>query len=273
MEQYIVPIILTIIFIDIGFEAYRGQYRTELSSGKDKMIMIINILFAPTVIKPIIEVTMGLILIALIPSHAGSWATMAFGTAFLIYFVSEDFAQYVVHRMGHKNRFFWGLHRTHHTGRRMNSGLLLRTNVFWVFCLPATWFGTAAIYLGMIEAYIAAFAIKISLSLINHSYIYRWDNFLRSFKATRPLMWVMERIFVTPRTHQVHHALGLHGKPNKNFGTSLIIWDQLFGTAYIPDADPKNFGLPIGDKLKLSEELFWPLVKAEKKITTEPDLA
>ena len=109
MEQYIVPIILTIIFTAIGFEAFRGQYRTELSSRKDKMIMLVNVLFAPTVVKPIIEVTMGLLLIALIPAYAGSWASMAFLTAFLIYFISEDFAQYVVHRMGHKSRFFWGL--------------------------------------------------------------------------------------------------------------------------------------------------------------------
>jgi sterol desaturase/sphingolipid hydroxylase (fatty acid hydroxylase superfamily) len=52
---------------------------------------------------------------------------------------------------------------------------------------------------------------------------------------------VLDRWFVTPSTHRVHHG----SNPeyiDKNFGAVFIVWDRLFGT-YEPEVAPVRYGI------------------------------
>ena len=62
---------------------------------------------------------------------------------------------------------------------------------------------------------------------------------------------VLERIFVDPRFHRLHHMRVDPGRPglhNCNFGQVLSVWDVLFGTALYGEAPrPTGVGDPVVD--------------------------
>jgi sterol desaturase/sphingolipid hydroxylase (fatty acid hydroxylase superfamily) len=45
-----------------------------------------------------------------------------------------------------------------------------------------------------------------------------------------------------PRMHLWHHAAESEVDRPVNFGINLSVWDYLFGTAWVPDAPPKQLG-------------------------------
>lgn len=54
---------------------------------------------------------------------------------------------------------------------------------------------------------------------------------------------LLERIFISPRQHQIHHSKATEHY-DKNMGSKLAIWDWLFGTLVISNADDKlKFGI------------------------------
>src|SRR5206468_1858307 len=57
---------------------------------------------------------------------------------------------------------------------------------------------------------------------------------------------LLESIFVSPTIHQVHHS---KERLDKNFGSTLSLFDWLFGTLYRPSPDEQmNWGIPEGSK-------------------------
>lgn len=60
--------------------------------------------------------------------------------------------------------------------------------------------------------------------------------------ALTPRLGVLEKIFVTPTHHRVHHVKD-RAYSDKNFGGTFIFWDKLFGTfSRLPDV-PYTFGI------------------------------
>lgn len=56
-----------------------------------------------------------------------------------------------------------------------------------------------------------------------------------------PKLGVLERVFVTPSHHRVHHARNPEYL-DKNFASMFIVWDHLFGT-FAEEAEAPVFGL------------------------------
>jgi hypothetical protein len=52
---------------------------------------------------------------------------------------------------------------------------------------------------------------------------------------------VIEYFFTTPSHHRVHHASDAHYL-DKNYGSTFIIWDRMFGT-FMPEAERPNYGI------------------------------
>lgn len=130
-------------------------------------------------------------------------------------FMAYDFIHYIYHRLGHKTRFMWAAHVTHHSsihfnlsvGWRVNSLDLLYRFIFWS---PLSLLG--------IEPEMILFFETISA-------IY---NFLIHTERVGKL-GVLDLIFNTPSNHRVHHG----SNPeyiDKNMGGVFIIFDHLFGT-------------------------------------------
>lgn len=146
--------------------------------------------------------------------------------------IAEDFAYYWLHRFDHEVRFFWAVHVTHHSSQHFNFTTGFRSSVFeplyrFVYFIPLAWFGFKPLDIVFMYS-----ATQIWGTLVHTEMIGK-------------LGW-LEKIFVTPSHHRVHHA----SNPkylDKNMGMFLIIWDKFFGTFQeeLPEEEyaPIHYGL------------------------------
>lgn len=130
-------------------------------------------------------------------------------------YLAVDFLSYWYHRFSHRINILWAGHITHHSSEFFNFSNGFRTSlfqginriIFWAL-LPV--FGFSPIILVLILKVSGLFDF-----IVHTEYI--------------PKLPFLEKIFVTPSLHRVHH-----GKNelyiDKNYGSTFIIWDKLFGT-------------------------------------------
>ncbi len=145
--------------------------------------------------------------------------------SFVAYLVVLDFIAYWIHRGQHQFHWWWQLHSLHHAQRQMTvwsdnrNHLLDDLIVDSLLVLSAQAIGVAP---GQFVAFVAFTQLSESFQHAN----------LRLWFGT-----VGERLWVSPRFHRLHHAIGIgHESPTKvlgghNFGVLLPWWDSLFGTA------------------------------------------
>ncbi|HNL87645.1 MAG TPA: sterol desaturase family protein [Nitrospira sp.] len=149
----------------------------------------------------------------------------------VLFYVVEDFALYWVHRLMH-TRLIWPVHRWHHSP----------TSLYWLAGIRATIPHIALFNL----TYIVALPLLHEASgwvfqviMVEHIVRNNWMH----LNVTWNSAW-LERVFVTPRYHHIHHSSD-PAHQMKNMGALLTIWDRLFGTYYDPDQiqRPLSFGL------------------------------
>ena len=143
--------------------------------------------------------------------------------------VAFDFCYYWAHRFGHEISILWAAHAVHHQSEDYNLSTALRQTstgfIFgWIFYLPL-------FLLGMpLEVFVTVNALDLIYQFWVHT------------QQIRRLGW-MERIFVTPSNHRVHHAQN-EIYIDRNYGGILIIWDRMFGTYQEElDEEPVTFGV------------------------------
>jgi sterol desaturase/sphingolipid hydroxylase (fatty acid hydroxylase superfamily) len=142
----------------------------------------------------------------------------------VIFFLTVDFIQWLVHLVLHRVKFFWRFHKVHHSVEEMGFAAHLRYH--WmenVFYAPMKYL--AVMVIGGFEpsqAFIVYY-FSIAIGHLNHA------NINLSYG---PLKY----IFNNPKMHIWHHAYELPEahKYGANFGISLSLWDYIFRTAYIP---------------------------------------
>jgi sterol desaturase/sphingolipid hydroxylase (fatty acid hydroxylase superfamily) len=71
---------------------------------------------------------------------------------------------------------------------------------------------------------------------------------------------ILEHLLISPAQHQIHHSR-LDAHHGRNFGTTLALWDWLFGTLYvIRGREDLSFGLDgVAEKPLMSQQL-WPIL-------------
>ncbi len=166
--------------------------------------------------------------------------------ALLVY----DFFYYWFHRLNHEVGVLWAAHVVHHSSEYYNLSTALRQSsttalLGWLFYLPMAVAGVPPM-------------MFIVVSLINLLYQY-WPH----TQLIGRLGWV-DRVFVTPSNHRVHHGQNEHCI-DVNYGGILIVWDRLFGTYAEERVDePVCFGVrkplasfnPVWGNLKLYADLW-----------------
>lgn len=161
----------------------------------------------------------------------------------LCLFVCSDFTRYVLHRLLHEVKFLWEFHKVHHSAKVLNPltfyrvhpvenilfGLRYSLSVGFVTGIFVYFFG-ALIDIYMIfgaNAFVVIFSILGSN--LRHSHI--------------PISYgkYLEKIFISPKQHQIHHSKKHF---NKNYGGYLAIWDYMFGSLQLSkDVKILKFGL------------------------------
>ncbi len=150
---------------------------------------------------------------ALVAWSRGSWPS------WLIAIVLADFGHYWHHRLDHRVALFWSIHGVHHQPEEMNFTVGMRHA--WFSDLYSFPFYAPLPLLGVTSTQFFVATTILSLhALLTHSAEYDFPSL---------------GLFVTPRSHIVHHAKNPRYL-DKNFGAMLSIWDRLFGTHV--DLDP-----------------------------------
>ena len=134
--------------------------------------------------------------------------------AFLLY----DLSYYWMHRMHHEIKILWATHSVHHHGEDYNLATALRQTSTgwlwkWIFYMPMIMLGVP------VEVFIAVAGVNLVYQFWVHT------------EHIGHLGW-LEKIFITPMNHRIHHAKNKE-YIDANYGGVFIIWDRMFGT-YTP---------------------------------------
>ncbi len=158
-------------------------------------------------------------------------------------FIVSDFTRYVLHRLLHTIPVLWEFHKVHHSAKVLTPITFYRIhpieNILFGFRYSLSVGLVTGIFIyffgAMINVYtvfgvnIFIFIFSIFGSNLRHSHI----------AFSYPLF--LEKIFISPKQHQIHHSKKYF---NKNFGGYLAIWDNIFGTIrYSKDVKVLKFGL------------------------------
>ncbi|MDH5500737.1 MAG: sterol desaturase family protein [Gammaproteobacteria bacterium] len=140
-----------------------------------------------------------------------------------------DFCYYWNHRLGHEISILWAAHAVHHQSEDYNLSTALRQTstsflFSWIFYVPLFLIGFPA-------------DVLITVAAIN--LIYQFWVHTQQIRR----LGVLDRIFVTPSNHRVHHAQNVR-YIDKNYGGIFVLWDRLFGT-FVEESDdePVIFGV------------------------------
>ncbi|TFZ00251.1 sterol desaturase family protein [Ramlibacter humi] len=146
--------------------------------------------------------------------------------SFALYLVVFDFADYWIHRGQHGLRWWWGLHSLHHSQRQMTMWSDNRNHLLDDVLRDSLLVILAQLVGVQPGQFVAIVAITQLSESLQHANLRLWFGRFG------------ERLWVSPRFHRLHHAVGLgHEKRGRgslgghNFGVLLPWWDVLFGTA------------------------------------------
>jgi sterol desaturase/sphingolipid hydroxylase (fatty acid hydroxylase superfamily) len=181
--------------------------------------------------------------------------------AFLLWLPS-DFALYWMHRFYHRWRVIWPLHAVHHSAEVMTPFTTYRQHPLSLLLTDAA----VAVFLGLCQGLLLGVAAQdlavaeiaginlfivlanAGLAALHHSHV--WLSY-------GP---VMERIFISPAQHQIHHSTD-PAHYGKNLGNSLALWDWLFGTLYVIQGDERlTFGLTEAVEKPLMTQRIGPVL-------------
>jgi len=153
--------------------------------------------------------------------------------------VAMDGCNWAVHLANHRARMLWRFHELHHSQEDLNTLSVFRTHpLIHVSYLVALIPGLVLMANGAMS--ITVLVVYGAIVAFAHS-------------NTRLGFGPLERIFVSPNYHRIHHKLD--GPQDVNLGFALTIWDQIFGRAVFPTEDTirADTGLP-GRPLVVEQE-------------------
>jgi sterol desaturase/sphingolipid hydroxylase (fatty acid hydroxylase superfamily) len=192
-----------------------------------------------------------------------------------IMFVFGDLGEFVSHRLQHEVKPLWEFHKVHHaspfltpltTFRNHPVSSFLDCLLMGVFSAIPAGIGGAVFDFSLHDALLLTFTVNVALS-VGLFAVLQHSHFPISFGK-------LERLFVSPLMHQVHHSRAL-AHHNKNYGTRLSIWDWWIGTAVsLQKGERVQFGLgpgedPRGDYAKISWCYLGPFINCAKMLSSK----
>ncbi|MGB0167077.1 MAG: sterol desaturase family protein [Luteibaculum sp.] len=143
------------------------------------------------------------------------WSIPATWWSYILCIICLDFVRYWAHRIAHEQRFWWSTHVVHHSSEHYNFSVSFRLswtqNLKLIFFVPVILMGFDPL------VFFICHQIEVLYQFWIHTELIR--------KLPKPI----EYIFTTPSHHRVHHAVN-DKYIDKNYGSTLIIWDRMFGT-------------------------------------------
>ncbi len=144
-------------------------------------------------------------------------------------FIASDFSRYWLHRLLHNVPWLWAFHQVHHSARVLNPLTFYR-----VHPVESLLFGLRySLVIGLVSGVFiynfgAMLGIVDILGVNALSFIFSLvGSNLRHSHIDIGFGSVLERFFISPKQHQIHHSTK---HINVNFGGFLAIWDWMFNS-------------------------------------------
>lgn len=151
-------------------------------------------------------------------------------TQLVILLVVAEWFHYQYHRLSHRKKFLWKIHKIHHSPLAIYSLNSARFHLLDVILNIAAYVFPVALFGVSVEVQLAFVLINCVTGTLEHA------NF--DFKAGS-----LNRLFNTGELHRFHHSRNAR-ESQMNLGKVLSIWDQVYGTYYLPEEKTvKAFGL------------------------------
>lgn len=154
-----------------------------------------------------------------------------------------DFVGYWLHRAFHGAKL-WGFHAIHHSSTELDWLSAARVHPVNDI-VNKTMQAMVVVALGYAPALLAG-----ALPFFTAYAIFLHANVSWNFGPLRAVL-------ASPRFHRWHHTSAEEGR-DKNFAGLLPLWDILFGTYYMPQAQPLRFGVSEKIPGNLLSQLIWP---------------
>jgi len=159
----------------------------------------------------------------------------------------------------HRIPTLWAFHKVHHSAETLTPITVfrahpieillfsLRSSIVQAICIATFifFFGDNITLTSILGANIFIFVFNILGSNLRHSHI------------AIPYWPAIEKIFISPAQHQIHHSVEVQHH-DKNFGVTLAIWDWMFGSLHHSEPEQNlHFGLTKTTVIKHSlKELY-----------------
>jgi sterol desaturase/sphingolipid hydroxylase (fatty acid hydroxylase superfamily) len=215
------PLTLGILALILVVERVRpAQIRPLIARGhrQDAVYMVLN---ATLVVPLVVALSLSFSTVArqdlpwlVVPQlgYLPRWAVIT------LIFVAMDACNWLAHLANHRVRMLWRFHELHHSQEDMSVLTVFRTHPlihvsYLVSLIPGiVLLANGAVPTALLVGYAGFVAFEHSNTNLGFG----------------PL----ERIFVSPNYHRIHHRL--EGAQDVNLGFALTIWDQLFHRAVFP---------------------------------------
>jgi sterol desaturase/sphingolipid hydroxylase (fatty acid hydroxylase superfamily) len=233
----------------------RSAYLSR-SSGVDVKIFVSSALFSParrlmfgvsvaagaSMVLSVLESNFGR------PLHLEAGWAGVIPAAILVLLIS-DFSTYLIHRLSHEWQPLWAFHRVHHSATSMTPLTLMRKhpvfdmagNALRVLMLAPLWGAILFIWKP------AAAPLVVMVVTVGNGLFSTFAGNLRHSHVWISYGPWLERIFVSPAMHQIHHSKAPEHW-DRNYGEIFAFWDLVFGTIHLSGPfQALSFGLAEGD--------------------------
>ncbi|MDY0083748.1 MAG: sterol desaturase family protein [Ignavibacteriaceae bacterium] len=203
-----------------GQKVFREGFFDDFALYTIAQSYILSIIIFSLIINYIDETT-GLSRLKLF-TNVPIWLQLVFFT------ITHDIYIYFMHRWQHSNKWLWRIHEAHHSPKKVDWLSGSRSHALEILLNQTIEFAPI-ILLGSPPEVIA---YKGVISAV-------WGMYIHSNLNVKS-GW-LQKIINGPEMHRWHHSTG-KGR-NRNFATKFAIWDWMFGTAYLPETKPDEYGL------------------------------
>jgi sterol desaturase/sphingolipid hydroxylase (fatty acid hydroxylase superfamily) len=236
------PATLVILALFLVVERLRPAQRRPIFARGYRQDLLYTILNATLVAPLVVALALSFSEVVrrsapwLVAPHIGFVPRWAYVT---LIFVAMDGCNWLAHLGNHRIRMFWRFHELHHSQEDMSVLTVFRTHPlihvsYLIALIPGiVLIANGAVPTTLLVVYGAVLAFEHSNTNLGYG----------------PL----ERIFVSPNYHRIHHKLD--GPQDVNLGFALTIWDQLAHRAVFPTEDTirTDTGIP-GRPLPVEQE-------------------
>lgn len=146
-------------------------------------------------------------------------------------YLAIDLTLYGWHRVLHETELGWAMHSVHHSSSHYDVTLGGRAS--WIQRIVDD-----VVYLPIVAIGFDPVVVLVLIDLNRLSQLWTHTEAIGKL----PLL---DAVFDTPSNHRVHHRVTSAG-PTRNYGSTFVIWDRLFGT-YEPETGPVAYGSSLGD--------------------------